>query len=110
MSPLAHLHADPTRVSAQPALETTRRRQWIVPAGVLAVVAVAVFALTLPLNPAIALTGIILITAFYTAMIVCAVAVANVKNRNLAFAWLMGGMSVVSTVLLLFLLAIEQFD
>ena len=109
MSPLVHAHPDPTRVRAQPALQTGRRRDWLVPAGGLAAVALVIFFLALELNPAIAITGLVLVVAFYGAMLVCAATVANTKNRNLAFAWLLGGMAVASALLLLFLLAAEQF-
>jgi len=110
MSPLAPLHAGPTRVREQAPLEAERRRYWLVPAGILATVAVVIFALTTSLNPPIGLTGIILTAAFYGAMLVCGMTVASVKNRNLAFAWLMGAMSISSTLLLLFVLMTEQLS
>lgn len=110
MSPLAPLHAGPTRVREQVPLEAERRRYWLVPAGVLAIVAVVIFSLTTSLNPPIGLTGIILTTAFYGAMLVCAVSVRAIKTRNLAFVWLMGAMSVSSTLLLLFVLMAEQLS
>jgi hypothetical protein len=73
-------------------------------------VAIAIFALTTSLNPALGLTGIILTAAFYGAMLVCAMTVGSVKDRNLAFTWLLGAMSVSSTLLLLFVLITEQLS
>ncbi|WP_345800021.1 hypothetical protein AAIB33_11095 [Microbacterium sp. AZCO] len=108
MNTIAHAPTDPTRVGLQPALQTARRRQWLVPAGLLAAIAVGIFALTIPLNPAISLTGIVLDVLFYAAMLVCAATVPQPRGRNLAFAWLMGGLAVTSALLLLLLLAIEQ--
>ncbi|TDN92022.1 hypothetical protein [Microbacterium sp. BK668] len=110
MSPVAPVHAGPGGVREQAPLEVEHRRYWLVPGGVLAVVAVLIFALTISLNPPIGLTGVILTCAFYGAMLVCAMTVDSVKNRNLAFAWLVGAMSVSSTVLLLFVLMIEQLS
>jgi hypothetical protein len=110
MNPLAPLHAGPTRVSEHTPLEIERRRYWLVPAGVLAAVAITIFALTTSLNPALGLTGIILTAAFYGAMLVCAMTVGSVKDRNLAFTWLLGAMSVSSTLLLLFVLITEQLS
>ena len=46
--------------------------------------------------------------AFYVAMLVCAAWTRNVHNRNVAFVWLFGGITVTSSLLLLFLFAIEQ--
>jgi hypothetical protein len=108
MSPVVHAQLDPTHVRAQAALHTERRRAWLVPAGILGGVAVAIFALVMGLNPAISITGIALVALFYAAMIACAIAVDDPESRNLAFAWLMGGMSAASTLLLLFLLLVEQ--
>ena len=106
MTPIAPLHVDPTEVR-QPTLQSPRRRAWLVPAGLLAGVALTVFALAIGLNAAIAVTGLVLVSAFYIAMLVCAAVVENTKNRNLVFAWLTGAMCVASVLLLLFLLAIE---
>jgi len=110
MSPVTPLHAGPGRVREQAPLETESRRYWLVPGGVLAAVAVVIFALATSLNPPIGLTGIILTSAFYGAMLVCAMTVSSVRNRNLAFMWLMGAMSVSSTLLLLFVLMTEQLS
>ncbi|QIG39870.1 hypothetical protein G5T42_10550 [Microbacterium sp. 4R-513] len=110
MTPVTPLHAGPTRVREQPALDTEKRRQWLVPAGILAAVAILVFALTASLNPPIGLTGIILVCAFYGAMLVCAMTVDSVKTRNLAFAWLMGAMSISTTLLMLFVVMTEQLS
>lgn len=110
MSPATPLHAGPSRVREQAVPDSDRRRYWLVPGGILATVAVLIFALTASLNPPIGLTGIILTCAFYGAMVVCAMTVDTVRTRNLAFAWLMGAMSVSSTVLLLFVLMTEQFS
>ncbi|MEU1971013.1 hypothetical protein ABZ477_05120 [Microbacterium sp. NPDC019599] len=111
MSPLADLHVDPPHATAaRPALSDERRRHWLVPTAVLAAVSVGTFVLAFVLNPPIAVTGIVLVTTFYVAMLVCAVAARNVHNRTLAFAWLTGAISVTSVVLMLFVLAVEAIS
>jgi hypothetical protein len=110
MSPLADLHVRPEH-SAPPVVRgDERRRHWLVPTGVIAALAVILFLLTFELNPAIAVTGIVLVAAFYVAMLVCAALTRNVHNRNVAFVWLFGGITVTSSLLLILLFAIEQID
>jgi len=110
MSPVADLHVRPAHPAPPPALTDERRRHWLIPTGAMAAVAIVLFLLTFELNPPIAFTGIVLIVVFYTAMLVCAVAARNVRNRNVAFVWLFGGITVTSSLLLLFLFAIEQIS
>jgi len=107
MSPVADTHVRPAQ-PAPPVLNDERRRHWLVPTGVIATVAVVLFLVTFELNPPIAITGIVLVVLFYIAMLVCAVATRNVHNRNVAFVWLFGGITVASSLLLLLLFAIEQ--
>ena len=109
MSPVADVHVRPAH-PAPPVLNDERRRHWLIPTGVIAAVAVVLFLLTFELNPPIALTGIALVVLFYSAMLVCAVASRNVHNRNVAFVWLFGGITVASSLLLLLLFAIEQIS
>ncbi|WP_243074061.1 hypothetical protein [Microbacterium sp. SS28] len=112
MSPIAHIDVRPAQSDASPAavLDERRRRHWLGPGGLLAALAVAMFVATLTLNPPIAVTGIVLVVAFYTAMLGCAVAVRDIRTRTLAFRWLIGAISVTSLLLLAFTLAIEQFS
>jgi len=91
---------DPLAIRNQPALWTGRRRRWLVPALVLCVVAVTMLAATLSLQVIIPWAGIVLMVALYLAMLGCAVWVRDTHARNLAFAWLMGGMAAVPTLAL----------
>ena len=110
MSPVADLHVRPAHSAPPLVRDDERRRHWLIPTGVIAALAVVLFLLTFELNPAIAVTGIVLVAVFYVAMLVCAVATRNVHNRNVAFVWLFGGITVTSSLLLLFLFAIEQIS
>ena len=109
MSPVADTHVRSAH-PAPPVLNDERRRHWLIPTGVIAAVAVVLFLATFELNPPIALTGIVLVVLFYIAMLICALASKNVHNRNVAFLWLFGGITVASSLLLLFLFAIEQIS
>ena len=110
MIPVSDLRVRPADAPPPAALNDERRRHWLVPTGAMAALAIVLFLVTFELNAAIALTGIILVVAFYTAMLVCAIATRNVRNRNVAFVWLFGGITVTSSLLLLFLFAIEQIS
>jgi len=110
MSPAADLHVRSAHPAPPPVLTDERRRHWLVPTGAMAAVAIVLFLLTFELNPPIAFTGIVLIVLFYAAMLVCAVAARNVRNRNVAFVWLFGGITVTSLLLFLLLFAIEQIS
>ena len=110
MSPVADLRARPAETAPPPVLNDERRRHWLVPTGVIGALLIALFVATFELNPAIALTGIVLVVVFYAAMLVCAVAARNVRNRNVAFVWLFGGIVGASSLLLILLFAIEQIS
>lgn len=109
MSPVADTHVRPAD-AAPPVRGDERRRHWLIPTGIIAAVAVVLFLGTFELNPPIALTGIVLVVLFYIAMLICALASKNVHNRNVAFLWLFGAIIVASSLLLLFLFAIEQIS
>ncbi len=109
MSTVADTQVRPAH-PAPPVLRDERRRHWLIPTGLIAGLAVVLFLVTFELNPPIALTGIVLVVLFYVAMLICALACQNVHNRNVAFLWLFGGITVASSLLLLFLFAIEQIS
>ncbi|WP_043673908.1 hypothetical protein [Clavibacter michiganensis] len=95
---------DPTRVRDQPAIRSGRRRAWLVPAGLLAGIAIALLVAGLGLAAGIAATGIVATAVLYAAMLVVAVAVRRVRTRNVLFAWLMILIAVVALGSLLLLL------
>ena len=81
---------DPLAIRNQPALWTGRRRQWLIPAGVLWLVAVLMLTATLTLQILIPWAGIGLETLLYLTMLACAIGMRETHPRNVAFAWLMG--------------------
>jgi len=92
---------DPLRVRDQPALWTATRRRWLVPAGILAIVAIAMLAATLSLQVAVPVLGIAAVIVLYIVMILCGMLVRDAHRRNLAFAWLMSAIAVVAVVALI---------
>ncbi|RII90798.1 hypothetical protein [Clavibacter californiensis] len=99
---------DPTRVRDQPAIRIGRRRQWLVPAGLMAGITVGLLVAALGLETVIPLAGITATALLYLAMLVVAAAVSTARIRNLAFAWLMGIIAVVALGSLLLLLLSER--
>ncbi|MBO9627709.1 MAG: hypothetical protein J7484_15220 [Microbacterium sp.] len=97
---MAHAHTDPLAIRNQPALWEGRRRRWLVPAGVLCLVAVAMLAATLTMQIIIPWSGIVLTVGLYLTMVGCAIWVRDAHRRNLAFAWLMGAMAIVPALAL----------
>jgi len=87
---------DPTWVRAQPALRSARRRMWLIPGAVLAAVAVVVLAIDAQLNLFVSVLGIALVVAAYISMVVVAVRVRGVAERNRSLAWLLIWMAFVA--------------
>ena len=85
---------DPMLIRNQPALRTPRRRRWLVPGAILAVVAIGMLAWTLQLQILLPWTGIVLVAGCYLGMLIVAAVVPDPRRRDRAFAWLMGGMTV----------------
>lgn len=87
---------DPTWVRAQPVLRSARRRQWLIPGGILAAVAIAILVIDAQLDLFVSVLGIALIAAAYVSMVVVAVRVRAVPERNKSLAWLMLWMAFVA--------------
>lgn len=94
------MDADPTAMGNQPALWSAGRARWLIPAGALTGVAVTMLVLTLGLQILLPWTGIIVSVALYLAMIGVAIWVRDPHRRNIAFAWLMGGIAAVAALAL----------
>lgn len=99
---------DPTRMRNQAALHTPKRWIWLVPGLLLAVAAIVAFALSLPINMALAWIGIAFVVATSIALVVAAVTVQDDRTRNLVLAGLMAIMAAMSLVLLLAILWASQ--
>ncbi len=87
---------DPQLVRNQPAIRSGRRRRWLLPAAVIAALAVGMLAWCLVLRPVVAMVGIALVIAFYAAMAIVAFAIPEVRRRNVVLAWLMWTMAIVA--------------
>lgn len=104
---MSNPESDPTRVRAQQALQTGRRRRWLIPGGLFAAVALALFLAAFSLQVVVPLIGVGLVIALYGAMVTVAITVADPRSRNRTMAWLMGTMAVGSLVLAVVLWALE---
>ena len=99
---------DPTRVRDQPAIRHGRRRSWLVPAGLLAAVAVGLLVAALRRETLISVTGITALVLLYAAMLVAAVTVRPTRTRNLVLAWIMIVLGAVALGLMLVLMLAER--
>ncbi len=88
----------------QPALRTPKRWIWLLPGLVLAIVAIVVFAMLLPVNLALAWIGIAFVTASAVGLVVTAFAIRQDRTRNRMLATLMAIMAAVALILLLAIL------
>lgn len=91
---------DPTRVRNQPELRSPRSVMWLVPAGILGAIAVALLALNMPVDPVLARLGILLEGALFVLMIVVALVRPPRRRLGVWFAALMIAMAVVALVIL----------
>jgi uncharacterized membrane protein HdeD (DUF308 family) len=97
-------HGDPNLVRNQSALHTPKRWIWLVPGLLLAVAAIFAFAVSMPINIALAWIGIAFVTAAAVALVVTALSVRDDRQRNLVMAGLMAIMAAMSLVLLVAIL------
>ena len=84
---------DPTRVTSQTALQSGRRRRWLIPAGIFAVIVLALFIAALQLQLLVPIIGIAWVASLYAAMLIAAATVRADRTRNRTLAWLMGAMA-----------------
>jgi hypothetical protein len=92
---------DPTRMSNQPALRTSRGAIWLVVAGILAAIALTEFILLLGGATAVLpVVGIVVVAVLYLAMIVSTLAIPASPVRLRVLAALMIAIAVVALVLL----------
>jgi hypothetical protein len=81
---------DPTRVTAQPALTTSRGAVWLIVGAVFCVVALGVFALQLAVQPVIPVLGMVGAVVLYLAMVVVRIATRAGRFRLITLAILFG--------------------
>lgn len=92
---------DPTRVSNQPALRTSRGAIWLVVGGILAAIALTEFLLLLGgATTVLPVVRIVLVTVLYIAMIVSTLAIPASPVSLRVLAGLMIALTVVALVLL----------
>ena len=92
---------DPTRMSNQPALRTSRGAIWLVVGGILGAIALTEFILLLGgATLVLPVVGIIVVAALYLAMVVCALAIPASPARLRVLAGLMIAIALVALVLL----------
>ena len=99
---------DPTLVRNQPALKAGSAAGWLIPAGLLMVIAVGVLVLLIPTAPAPAWIGIALLVGMFAVMCATARMLPRGRSRSLLWAVLMAGMAVTALVVLLVIRALAS--
>lgn len=85
---------EPTAWSNQSALQRGSARMWVVPATVLAVIAIVQFAFSLSLQLVLPVIGIVFTIGLWAIILVVSRRGGDPRRRNVALAWLMGGLAV----------------
>ena len=96
--------SDPTLVRNQPAIGQGRRRQWLVPAALLAAITIGLMIIALDLQTAVPVAGIVIVSTLLAAMVVVALVVEATRRRNILSAWLMSTMGLAALTLPVLLL------
>jgi len=86
--------ADPTDLTNQDALQAGARSRWLVPAGVLAAVAIVLYCFAFQIQIVLPIIGIIFVIVMWVAMFVTARKGGQNPATNRRLAWLMGAMAV----------------
>jgi len=95
---------DPTKVTAQPALTSSRGAVWLIVGAVFCAVALFVLGLQLSVHPVIPIVGMAIVVAAYVGMIVVRIVVHPRRPRLFTLAILFGVM-VASTLVCVLLVA-----
>jgi cytochrome bd-type quinol oxidase subunit 1 len=84
---------NPTDVTAQPALQAGATSRWILPAGVLALVAIVLYCFAFQIQIVLPIVGIVFVIVMWLMMFLVARRGGADKRTNRRLAWLMGGMA-----------------
>ena len=86
--------ANPTDLTNQPSLQYGATSRWLVPAGVLAAVAIVLYCFAFQIQIVLPLIGIIFVIVLWLVMFVTARRGGDRAATNRRLAWLMGAMAV----------------
>jgi uncharacterized membrane protein YfcA len=98
---------DPTDLANQEALQAGAASRWLVPAGVLAGVAIVLFVLALQLQIVLPVIGIVFAAAMWLVMFALSRRRSTPRRSNRLLAWLMGALAVGVLAVMLGIYALE---
>lgn len=101
------LTQNPTDLSNQPALRNAKPTRWLVTAGIMAAVAVVLFAFSLELQIALPVIGIVFAVVMWIVMFIVARSVHQARRRNLTLAWLMIALALGSLLIIMGVYVVE---
>lgn len=86
--------ANPTDLTDQPALQHGAASRWLVPAGVLAAVAVVLYCFAFQLQIVLPIIGIVYVVVMWIVMFAVSRRSGDIRDRNRRLAWFMGALAV----------------
>ena len=86
--------ANPTDVTDQPALRYGATSRWLVPAGLLAAVAIVLYCFAFQIQVILPVIGILYVAVIWIVMFITARRGGERPDTNRRLAWLMGAMAV----------------
>jgi hypothetical protein len=99
--------ANPTDLSNQTALQSGATSRWLVPSGVLTVIAIALYAWAFTLQAILPVIGIVYVATMFIVMVVVARRRGDARRRNVRLAWYMGALAVGALIVFLGIYAVE---
>jgi ABC-type multidrug transport system fused ATPase/permease subunit len=98
---------DPSNLAQREALQAGASSPWLVPAGVLGLILIALFGIAYTLQPIIPTIGIVFVIMLWLTMLLASRRSGPMKSRSRLLAWLMGAMAAGAAVLFCILYAWE---
>lgn len=100
-------YPNPTDLTNQEALQSGASSRWLVPAAVLAGVAIVLYAIAFSLQVVLPIIGIIYVVAMWLAMLLVSRRNADARARNRTLAWLMGALAAGALLVFLGIYVVE---
>lgn len=99
---------NPNDVTAQPALRYGSTSRWLVPAGVLAVVAIVLYCFAFQLQVILPVIGILFVAVIWVVMLIVSRRGGARADTNRRLAWFMGAMAVGALLVAIAIYVVES--
>ncbi len=99
--------ADPTDLTNQPALQSGATSRWLVPAAVLTLIALVLYAWAFSLQLILPIIGIVYVLVMLALMILVSRRRGDARRKNVRLAWYMGALAAGALIVFLGIYAVE---